>query len=283
MITTIKNKKVVIWVLAICAAAYAIAGENGSANYLRGREDSSSMVLEICTILLIIGVAFVPSLLYMVRVRNWERFGKEPYTRLLMMFGYGAFVAVIITLILSSLVLGELMRFERITAVGGEHFISAVVVAPFVEELAKGLGMVFVIAVLTREEDGLVYGAAIGLGFAATENLLYELNALASGGVGAYIATAFLRIISSTLLHATATGVTGFGMARAAVAKKPLFTALPFYLIAVLMHATFNFIATLPTVRPETFGVWTGIVSLVLVILFAGYAWRTMGNRISEA
>ncbi|UCC93194.1 MAG: PrsW family intramembrane metalloprotease [Thermoplasmata archaeon] len=241
------------------------------------------MVTTVCMIVLIIAVAFVPSLLYMVRVRNWERFGREPYTRLLLMFGYGAFVAVIITLILSSLVLGELMRFERLTEVGGEHFLSAVVVAPIVEELAKGLGLVFVIAAIKREEDGMVYGAAIGLGFAATENLLYELNALATGGIAAYIATAFLRIISSTLLHATATGVTGFGVGRAVMTQKALVTALPFYLTAVLMHATFNFIASLPSVWPDTFGVWTGIISLLLVILFAGFAWRVMRERISES
>jgi RsiW-degrading membrane proteinase PrsW (M82 family) len=201
--------------------------------------------------------------------------------RLLMMFGFGAFVAVIITLILSSLLLGELMRFERITAVGDENFIGAVIVAPLVEELAKGLGLVFVIAALAREEDGMVYGAAIGLGFAATENLLYELSAL-SFGIEAYILTALLRIISSTLLHATATGVTGFGVARAVVAKKALITALPFYLVAVLMHATFNFLASLPSVWPETFGDWTGVISLLLVILFAGFAWRVMRDRISE-
>jgi RsiW-degrading membrane proteinase PrsW (M82 family) len=239
------------------------------------------MALDLCFILVIIAVAFVPSLLYMVRVRNWERFGKEPYMRLLMMFGFGAFVAVIITLILSSLLLGELMRFERITAVGDENFIGAVIVAPLVEELAKGLGLVFVIAALAREEDGMVYGAAIGLGFAATENLLYELSAL-SVGIEAYILTALLRIISSTLLHATATGVTGFGVARAVVAKKALITALPFYLVAVLMHATFNFLASLPSVWPETFGDWTGVISLLLVILFAGFAWRVMRDRISE-
>jgi RsiW-degrading membrane proteinase PrsW (M82 family) len=220
------------------------------------------MALDLCFILVIIAVAFVPSLLYMVRVRNWERFGKEPYMRLLMMFGFGAFVAVIITLILSSLLLGELMRFERITAVGDENFIGAVIVAPLVEELAKGLGLVFVIAALAREEDGMVYGAAIGLGFAATENLLYELSAL-SFGIEAYILTALLRIISSTLLHATATGVTGFGVARAVVAKKALITALPFYLVAVLMHATFNFLASLPSVWPETFGDWTGVIDRI--------------------
>jgi len=239
------------------------------------------MVTDLCFVVIILAVAFVPSLLYLVSVRNWERFGKEPYMRLLLMFGYGAFVAVIITVILSSLVLGELMRFERITAVGDEHFISAVFVAPFVEELAKGLGLVFVIAAISREEDGMVYGAAIGLGFAATENLLYELSAL-SVSVTAYIITAILRIISSTLLHATATGVTGFGIGKAVVTRKALITALPFYMVAVLMHATFNFLASLPSVWPDTFGELTSLVSLLLVILFATFAWRVMRERISE-
>ncbi|NIP34971.1 MAG: protease PrsW, partial [Thermoplasmata archaeon] len=56
------------------------------------------MVGELCLIGIILGVAFIPSLIYMVIVRNTERFGREPYLRLMLMFGYGAIVAVVITL-----------------------------------------------------------------------------------------------------------------------------------------------------------------------------------------
>lgn len=237
---------------------------------------------DICFVGILLGVAFVPSLLYLVVVRNSERFGREPYARLLLMFGFGAVVSVIMALVLNTLVLGELMRFERLTDVGDEHFWGAVAVAPVVEELVKGLGLVFVITVMTREEDGMVYGAAIGLGFAATENLLYGVAALAAGIIS-YIFTAVLRIISSTLLHATATGVTGYGVARAVVNNKALIAAFPYYLVAVLMHATFNFLATLPSAWPDTFGDWTALISLVLVIAFAGFAWRAMRLRISES
>ncbi len=240
------------------------------------------MVTEICFVMMILAVAFVPSLYYLVRVRNAERFGREPYFRLLLMFGYGAVVAVIIALVLNQLVLGELMRFERLTSVGGEHWLGAVVVAPVVEEMAKALGLVFIISAVIREEDGMVYGAAIGLGFAATENLLYELSAL-SVSVTAYVLTAMIRIISSTLLHATATGVTGFGVGRAVVGGRPLLAAFPFYLLAVLMHSTFNFLATLPSVWPDTFGDWTALVSLLLVIAFATYAWWAMRTRLAES
>ncbi len=240
-------------------------------------------MVDVCLVIFILGMAFVPSLVYMVMVRNWERFGREPYSRLLLMFGFGAFVSVIMALMLNTLVLGELMRFERLTDVGGEHFLGAVVVAPFVEELVKGLGLVFVLSALTREEDGMVYGAAIGLGFAATENLLYGLSAFSAGGILAFILTVFVRIISATLLHATATGVTGFGVGRAVVTNRALLSALPYYLVAVMMHAAYNFMASLPSVWPDTFGDWTWLISLVLVIGFAGFAWRVMRARIEES
>jgi RsiW-degrading membrane proteinase PrsW (M82 family) len=158
-----------------------------------------------------------------------------------------------------------------------------VVVAPFVEELVKGLGLVFVLNALLREEDGMVYGAAIGLGFAATENLLYGLGAFSEGGIVCFIVLIFVRVISATLLHATATGVTGFGVGRAVVTNRALVAAFPYYLVAVLMHATYNFMASLPSVWPDTFGDWTWLISLVLVIAFAGFAWRVMRARIEES
>lgn len=241
------------------------------------------MVAPLLYALVILFVAFAPSLLYMVRARNWERYGREPYVRLLLCFGYGAVVAVIISLVLSSLLLGELLRIDRVYDLGGEHFLGAVVVAPLVEELAKAAGLVLVLAYILREEDGIIYGIAVGLGFAATENLLYELSALASAGVVAYLMTAILRTLSSTLLHATATGTSGLGVGKAVVQGRPLVTAFPYYLIAVVMHAAFNFIAGLSRYYPDTFGEWTAAVSLLLAISFATFAWITFRDRISMA
>ena len=54
------------------------------------------------------------------------------------------------------------------------------VVAPFVEEFAKGL-FVVAIVVLRRDQlhgvlDGIVYGALVGIGFAFTEDIFYYLQ-----------------------------------------------------------------------------------------------------------
>ena len=232
--------------------------------------------------IIILSVAFLPSLYYLVVARNWERYGKEPYRRLLMCFGYGAVAAIIISLILEILILGNLDKIDRIYQLGDENFLGAVIVAPIVEESVKAFGLVFVLAYVLREEDGMIYGIAIGLGFAATENLLYELSAL-NVGVDAYLATAILRTITSTILHATATGVTGLGVGRAVVRKKALFFALPFLLGAIAMHAVFNFIASLNTTYPDLFGESTCVVTFLLLLVFASYAWSSVRRRISAA
>jgi RsiW-degrading membrane proteinase PrsW (M82 family) len=240
------------------------------------------MVSSALYVAVIVLVAFLPSFIYLVRARNWERIGKEPYRRLLMVFGYGAVVAIVISIILEVLIIGNLDRFERLYMLGDESLLSAVVVAPFVEEMAKALGLLLVVAHFVRQEDGMVYGIAAGLGFAATENLLYEVSALALG-VGAFLMTAILRSVSSTLLHATATGVTGLGLGRARVEDRPLLT-VPYYLVAVAMHAGFNLVAGLGQTHPETFGDagTTALVSIFIAIGFALFAWGIVRTRVSS-
>ena len=237
------------------------------------------MVGTVLFLVVIISVAFVPSLLYLVRARTWETFGKEPYRRLLYMFGWGAVAAIIISVILELMILGNLDQFERLYLLGDRSFIGAVVVAPIVEEAAKAAGLVLVMARFQREEDGMVYGIAAGLGFAATENLLYEVSAL-SIGISAYIMTAILRTISSTLLHATATGVTGLGVGKAKMEGKWVVLAMPYYLLAVAMHAGFNYVAGLSATHPELMGEWTPVASLLIGVGFAGWAWITVRRRI---
>jgi len=92
--------------------------------------------------------AFAPSLVYLIWVRNTERFDREPYGRLLRVFFIGgALVAVIVAIILESLLLDLLdQQIARVYLVFGEDpniitLILACVIAPFVEELAKSYGV----------------------------------------------------------------------------------------------------------------------------------------------
>src|SRR5437867_6066296 len=138
-------------------------------------------------------------------------------------FFWGAIFAVIIGVILEvALVLpfevsGTLEQFIARRFGDPEAFVVllvALVIAPFVEEFAKAYGVLRRQFVIREPEDGFVYGATSGFGFSATENLLYGLLAFATAGFGASIAQVAVRSISSSLLHASATSVTGYGIAR---------------------------------------------------------------------
>ena len=220
-------------------------------------------------------VAFVPCILYLVWIRNTERFSREPYKRLVSVFLFGAVVSVFIAIVFELvLTIAFNQNIERVYEYLGENptipiLILVCVIAPFVEEAAKGLGILRARRRLVELENGIIYGAAVGLGFAATENLLYETAALAEGGAQAFVATAVIRSISSALLHATASSVLGLGLARKTLKMGGW---MIYYLGAVAMHSIFNFAASFGVLYEEQFGEIAYMIGLVaaLTIVFAG-------------
>ena len=222
-------------------------------------------------------------MIYLVWIRNTERYSREPYKRLLIIFLYGAVFSVSIALVVEvalMILLSE--NVERVYEVLGDDpsitaLILACVIAPFVEEAAKGLGVMRSRRFITELENGIVYGAAVGLGFAATENLLYENAALIEGGTQAFIATAIVRSISSALLHASASSVFGLGIAKKAMG---LGGWLPFYLAAVLMHGVFNFAASFGVLYEDEIGQLAYSIGLVAAIAIALLGISTVRSKI---
>ena len=223
----------------------------------------------------IILVAFVPCLIYLIWIRNTERFSREPYKRLISVFMFGAIVSVLVAIVFElvlTIVFNE--NIERVYEYFGENptvpvLILVCVIAPFVEEAAKGLGILRARKRLVELENGIIYGAAVGLGFAATENLLYETAALAEGGAQAFVATAVIRSISSALLHATASSVLGLGIARK---RLRIGGWTVYYLAAVAMHSMFNFTASFGVLYEDRFGEIAYMIGLAaaLAIVFTG-------------
>lgn len=205
------------------------------------------MSLTIVDLMILLLVAFVPSFIYLILIRNTERFAPEPYGRLLRIFAYGAIVSILVAIV------GELIatnifkaNIERFYDIFGQNpnltsLALAIVIAPVIEELTKSIGVFRLRRYMSEIEDGMIYGAAAGLGFAATENLLYEGSALLTSGTGAFIWTAVIRSLSSALLHASASAVVGLGIAHSFREGK---SWLPYYFVGVLMHGSFNLFAS---------------------------------------
>jgi hypothetical protein len=171
-------------------------------------------------------------------------------------------------------VLGQGLAYE----VAGSSLI-----APVVEEVAKGLAVFGVLFFMRREMDdvldGIVYGAMAGLGFAFTENLFYFTGSLLEGGWGAWAVVLFMRAVIFGLNHAFFTGFTGGALGYGRLSAKPVTQVLAPLLGlggAVLFHSVHNLGSTLASISClslliSLFSDWAGILMLGLVV---GLVWR---------
>lgn len=228
---------------------------------------------------IVLAVAFIPPLLYMYRIRNEEHFDRNPWFTMFLVFGWGAVGAVAVAL-LGYEVLGAPLTMYRPELMQSRAWVG-VFLAPLVEEPAKAAGVLFLTRRrLREEEDGLVYGAAAGLGFAATENLLYELPYANQELIVAYITIVVLRILTSSLLHASASAMAGWGIARGRLRPGIDGNAWKFLGIAMLMHGTFNFITAVPALYPTSFALEMG--SLLAIFIFTGALYRFVRAKIRQ-
>jgi RsiW-degrading membrane proteinase PrsW (M82 family) len=209
-----------------------------------------------------------------------DRYEKEPWWLLATAFMWGAVPAVVLSAVAELIldipisVLGQGLAYE----VAGSSLI-----APVVEECAKGL-VVFGILLLTRREmdsvlDGIVYGAMAGLGFALTENFFYFMGSLQEGGWSTWVMVVFIRAVVFGLNHAFFTGITGAAVGYARLSTNDLgryVVPLLGLIGAVIFHSVHNFGSTLASVTcfsllVSLFSDWGGLVMLALAI---GLAWR---------
>lgn len=213
------------------------------------------------TLGILVALSVLPPLLFLVWIRNREQNDREPVRAVLAAFAYGGSLGVVVALLLSVLFDANRAWFANGFGIDAT-LLSLVVAAPFIEELSKGFGLSLSRKRIHELEDGFVYGAALGLGFAATENILYGVTSYFEGGAGLAYQTLIVRAVSSTLLHAGASALLGFGYALIVVRGDSAGRLLPFYLVAVGLHALYNFL-----VFTETFAGLAAAVIIVWVVL----------------
>jgi len=222
-------------------------------------------------VLLLIG-GFIPALIYLVVLRNTEKFSREPWRMVLGVFSRGAtlsiFIAIIFELILYFI---YKVQIERIYIFLSEHpdldaLILACVIAPFVEELAKLYSVTKAKHQIDELEDGLIYGASAGLGFAAMENVLYELNFVFTGNLESFTILVFVRSISSTLLHASASGIAGYGLGCLYL-RRTYGKAILCVLCAMGLHGLFNLCASISIIFGDIW--YSSIIGFVFATAIA--------------
>ena len=181
-----------------------------------------------------------------------DSYASEPVRYLAFAFFWGALVSTLVSLIFNTvggvLVIGATGATDEGTA----SALTAVLVAPPVEETFKGV-LLLLFLVFRRHTfdgitDGMVYAGLVAAGFAFTENIMYLGMSTTEAGPAGFIITVIMRCIASPFAHPMFTCLTGIGVGIAALSSNigvRIFAPFAGWVCAVLAHAGWNALATM--------------------------------------
>jgi RsiW-degrading membrane proteinase PrsW (M82 family) len=203
---------------------------------------------------------------YLIFLWKMDKYEREPLGYVFRHFLWGAFGAVFFGII------GSLLLSVPLGAVfdeGATNFLMTVFTAPLVEETAKG----YILFKTTKNKnfdnltDGLVYGAAVGLGFGMTENFLYFVGSSESFAV--WLPVVLIRTSFTAVMHAISTGTFGAFLAVgkfSSPAKRRILTLTGLF-TAMLIHFLWNFSVSFDVTALFGFFILFILIILFLVIL----------------
>lgn len=179
----------------------------------------------------------VPALMWL------DAYEAEPTRFLVLGFVWGAVIATGTALVLNT---GSMLILA--STIADPEAVTAVMVAPIVEESLKGLGLLFILF-LRRDEfdgviDGIVYAGIIASGFAFAENILYFGRAFNEAGAEGMIAVFIVRGLVSPFAHPLFTAAIGVGVGAAVHRTSGLARVLSPLLglvVAIALHSAWNF------------------------------------------
>ncbi|MEN9647228.1 MAG: hypothetical protein RLY57_32 [Candidatus Parcubacteria bacterium] len=225
------------------------------------------------TVLLGIGIGFLPSIIWML---FWTREDThpEPFRILLKAFCYGM-LSVPFAIIFELWVIGSI-GFDSITDIISNNMTEVLVIVLIIwagiEEMLK---YAFGMRELVQKEDDepvdpVIYMIATALGFAALENVLFIMSPLLSGDLGHVAAATHMRFMGATLLHVLSSSIIGLAMGYTFYKNryvKIFYTTLA-ACGAIALHAAFNiFIMLYESHIFAVFAVmWVLVIALILAI-----------------
>ena len=178
-----------------------------------------------------IALGFIPGIFWLWFLRRYDDHEPEPWAIVLLAFVLGGLSTYAVLWVRPSLE-GFLPDAER-----ARDLADAFLLTGPLEETVKLLAFVAAVSwhrQLDEPLDGIIYGSAVGLGFASVENAYY----LAFGDIPVLIQRGF----TSTLVHVSTSGTMGFflGLTRFSPRRHRLWLVVVGLLLAVVFHGTYN-------------------------------------------
>lgn len=220
-----------------------------------------------------LSAAVLPMTLYLFLVWRMDKYEPEPVRFVLLHFFWGAFGAIILSIV-GTAALGFA------TGINGqsetESTIQTIFFAPFIEEVAKGLLLLWTVNSKKFDNitDGIVYGTAIGLGFGMTENFLYFVTYGDSAASWFYLV--IVRSLFSAVMHAISTGTFGAVLGIAKYSNSFVRVSFPIFALIFSMFIHFFWNASVSFNGTYFYGF---IFMIALMLLFLGVIRLSIYNE----
>ena len=203
--------------------------------------------------------AVLPAIVLIIHIYNRDKWQKEPPRQLFKAFLYGVGSAFIVLLMPAFGLISELPGTE-ISAQIGNAFRTAAIP----EEMAK-LFMLWLFLRKCKEfdehMDAVVYAVCVGMGFAATENVLYLFSNLQS-----WVATGIMRALISVPAHFFFAIIMGYyySLAHFRIGKNRTLDTIFTLLLPVIAHGIFDGLLFVSAMSEQL----AGILTLVFLVGF---------------
>lgn len=222
-------------------------------------------------------LAAVPAVVWLAFFYRRDRLEPEPRTMVIGVFILGLLVAsaVAIPIVDQAFDVGTWLFDSPIV-----HLAGGILVVGIVQEGLKYLTIrlsVYGSHEFDERTDGIIYGTAVGLGFATAFNVAFVVG---SGGVD--LGTGAIRIVLTSLAHASFGGVIGYFLGRQKFEPRPIWWMPAGVALAAVLNGVFFFLRStvgrgtiegpLDAVAP-----WIG---LVLAAIVAGVVTAVLSTLI---
>lgn len=224
-------------------------------------------------------LALIPAAIWMVFFYRQDRLEPEPKQYVVGVFVLGMLLCNGV----ATPVIDRLFNVNQWLSVNTlTHIVGSILVIGITQEFVKYAAVrysVYMTPEFDERVDGVVYGTAVGVGFATMLNINYVI---ANGGVDLYMGV--IRIAVTTLAQASFSGITGYFLGRAKFEVEPVWWQSLGVGIAAVLNGLFTWARGEVTQVGLNVNPWLGL-SLATVVAGATFAvlWYLMrrANRIT--
>lgn len=209
--------------------------------------------------ILVIFTALLPALLLGWWIYRKDSLRPEPLKQLYLAFLYGVGSAFV------SLLISQLMGFMGIMVYDLGSYTGAISTALFAAALPEEIAKLTMLWLFLRKSkyydeyfDGIVYAACVGLGFAATENVLYLLQS------DDWLVTGVVRGITAVPAHFAIACAMGYFYSKRHFGDKSRLTAVCILAVPILIHWVYDALAFSEAVNPAI-SVFVNILFILLI------------------